>query len=161
MKARMATVAGTALGTLGLLGTFAAPAAAAPQRNCAVNLDTGAVTCASSEDRALRAVGAQASLVIARTYTGANYTGTVLAWVQNQECTPAYDAELQWDDLRSTAAGDLNNRISSVHTYHQCDVKLFDGINFTGASSTWIDQAPVLGNIGDGWGNRAGSIKFS
>ncbi|WP_229397578.1 hypothetical protein [Micromonospora okii] len=163
MKARIATAAGTALGALGLLGAFAAPAAAAPLRNCAINLDTGAATCASSEDRAVRAVGAQASLVITRVYAQANYGtgGKVLAFTQARECTPGYDAEWQWDDLSVTSAGDMNNAISSVHTYHQCDVKLFDGKNFTGASSTWIDEAPVLGNIGDGWGNRASSIKFS
>lgn len=162
MRTRMATVAGTALGTLGLIGALGAPATAAETaRNCAVNLDTGAYTCAGSEERALREVGAQASLVIARTYDGTNYSGAVLAWTQSRACTSTYDAEWQWADLRSTAAGNMNNRISSVRTYNQCDVKLYDGLDFTGASSTWIDASANLGAIGGGWSNRASSIKFS
>ncbi|KXK60627.1 hypothetical protein AWW66_17870 [Micromonospora rosaria] len=157
----MSTV-GAAIGALGLVGALAGPAAAAePRDNCAVNLDTGAFTCAATEQQALRAVGAQADLVIARTYDGADYTGTVLAWTQARACTPAYDAEWQWADLRSTAAGNLNNKISSVRTYNQCDVRLFDGLNFTGAASTWIDASANLAAIGDGWSNRASSIKFS
>ncbi|MGI5211439.1 hypothetical protein [Plantactinospora sp. CA-290183] len=162
MKARMITATGTLLGALGLLGTLGSPATAAQgSRNCAVNLDTGAVTCAESEERALRAVGARASLVIARTYDGINYTGTVLAWVQSRACTPSYDSEFQWGDLRKTAAGNLNNRISSVRTYHRCDVKLFDGFTFTGAQSTWIDASANLAAVRTGWSNRASSIKFS
>ncbi|SCL39520.1 hypothetical protein GA0074692_5390 [Micromonospora pallida] len=162
MRTRKTTLAGAAIGALGLLGALGAPAAAAPAaRNCAINLDTGAWSCAGSEEQALRDVGAQASIVIARTYDGTNYTGTVLAWAQSRQCTSSYDSEWQWADLRSTAAGNMNNRISSVRTYNQCDVKLYDGLNFSGAASTWIDASANLANIGTGWSNRASSIKFS
>ncbi len=54
-----------------------------------------------------------------------------------------------------------NNRISSVRTYNHCDVKLYDGTNFSGASSTWIDASSNLAGVGTGWSNRASSIKFS
>ncbi|WP_428966802.1 peptidase inhibitor family I36 protein [Micromonospora fluostatini] len=156
------STAGAAIGALGLVGALAGPAAAAgPLDNCVVNLDTGAFTCAATEQQALRTVGAQADLVIARVYDGANYSGAVLAWTQARACTPSYDAEWQWGDLRSTAGGNWNKRITSVRTYNQCDVKLFGGLNFTGASSTWIDASANLAAIGDGWSNRASSIKFS
>lgn len=162
MKAKMMATAGTALGALGLLGALSSPASAAEQpRTCAVNLDTGARSCAGTEEQALRAVGARATIVIARTYDAANYGGTPAVWVQSKACTSAYDAELQWADLRSTPGGNWNNRISSVRTYHQCDVKLFDDVNFTGAQSVWIDASANLAAVGNGWSNRATSIKFS
>ncbi|WP_432956511.1 peptidase inhibitor family I36 protein [Micromonospora haikouensis] len=163
VNARMIVAAGAVLGVLGLLGAPGSPAVAKEQpRNCAVNLDTRVLHCADTEAQALRAVGAtQASIVIARTYDGTGFGGAQLAWAQSSSCSPEYDAELQWDDLRTTSGGNWNNRITSVRTYNQCDVKFFDGIDFTGAQSVWIDEASNLANIGDGWNNRAGSIKFS
>lgn len=163
MRARTIGAVLGALGLIGTLGALGSPASAAPRpASCAVNLDTRVLECAATEAQALRAAGvSQAALVIARTYDQAGYGGAVLAWAQNSACTPAYDAELQWADLRSTSGGNWNNRIRSVHTYEQCDVKFFDGVNFGGAQSVWIDQAPNLGTIGDGWAARAGSIKFS
>ncbi|MEV4772175.1 peptidase inhibitor family I36 protein [Micromonospora humida] len=163
VDARTIVATGAVLGVLGLLGAPGSPAVAKEQpRNCAVNVDTRVLRCADTEAHALRAVGAtQASVVIARTYDGTGFSGALLTWAQSGSCTPEYDAELQWDDLRTTSGGNWNNRITSVRTYNQCDVKFFDGINFTGAQSVWIDEASNLATIGDGWNNRAGSIKFS
>ncbi|MGX4657832.1 hypothetical protein ACWCHM_29550 [Micromonospora sp. SCSIO 07396] len=163
MEARMIVATGAALGVLGPLGAPGSPAVAKEQpRNCAVNLDIRVLHCADTEAQALRAVGTtQASVVIARTYDGTGFSGAQLAWAQSGNCTPEYDAELQWDDLRTTSGGNWINRITSVRTYNQCDVKFFDGINFTGAQSVWIDEASNLATIGDGWNNGAGSIKFS
>ncbi|MFY1621787.1 peptidase inhibitor family I36 protein [Micromonospora sp. WMMD735] len=163
VDARTIVASGAVLGVLVLLGAPGSPAVAKEQpRNCAVNVDTRVLRCADTEAQALRAVGAtQASVVIARTYDGTGFSGAQLAWAQNGNCTPEYDVELQWDDLRTTSGGNWNNRITSVRTYNQCDVKFFDGINFTGAQSVWIDEASNLATIGDGWNNRAGSIKFS
>ncbi|MFC6018798.1 peptidase inhibitor family I36 protein [Plantactinospora solaniradicis] len=162
MRTRMIAVAGTVLGAMGVLGTVGSPAAAAEQgRDCVVNLDTKAVTCAATEEQALRAAGAAASRVIARTYDGRNYSGAVHTWVQSRACTPGYDREWQWADLRRTSGGDWNNRISSVRTYHRCDVRFYDGLDFRGAASTWIDASANLATVGGGWSNRASSIKFS
>ncbi len=51
--------------------------------------------------------------------------------------------------------------MSSVETFHRCDVKFFDGFEFSGATSTWIDRSENLATIGTGWSNRASSVKFS
>lgn len=162
MKARMAVAAGSLACAMGGLLLTGAPAAAAEGgQSCVVNLDDTTVTCAATEAQAMRAAEVAADLVIARFYDGTNYSGAVLTWVQSRACTSSYDSEWQWADLRSTSGGNWNNRVSSIRTYNRCDVKLYDGINFTGAASTWIDTASNLAAIGSGWSNRAGSVKFS
>ncbi|MER7418391.1 hypothetical protein ABT346_16680 [Micromonospora peucetia] len=151
------------LSMAGMVGA-AAPAAASPSgkpavQHCIGNLDTGRVTCASDpqEARQRSDVGTMA-LTIAIFYDGTGYSGATFTWTQSGQCSPGYDNEWQWDDLSEIG---WNNRVSSVHTYNRCDVKFFGGTNFTGASSVWIDQSSNLGAIGDGWNNRAGSVKFS
>jgi hypothetical protein len=48
-----------------------------------------------------------------------------------------------------------------------CDIKLFDGPNYTGASSEWIDRCTHLGGSGTGdcpstsWYDRASSYQLS
>ncbi|MEU6073919.1 hypothetical protein [Micromonospora sp. NPDC047074] len=159
------------IGTIALLLSIAAvgianPAAASAAnqssaRHCVGNLDTGRITCASDQQQArqLSDVGA-AALTIAIFYdnTGYNTAAGTFTWTQSRQCTSTYDNEFEWVDLSSVG---WNNRVSSVHTYNQCDVKFYNLANFGGASSTWIDQASNLGTIGDGWSNRAGSVKFS
>lgn len=151
------------LGMVGVAGV-AGPAVASdvrqvPARHCVGDLDTGRVTCAGSPDdaRQLSDIGASA-LTIAIFYDSTGFSGATFTWTQSSACTPSYDAEWQWDDLADIG---WNNRVTSVRTYNQCDVKLFDGKNFGGASSVWIDSASNLGTIGDGWNNRASSVKFS
>ena len=52
-----------------------------------------------------------------------------------------------------------------MRTYNNCDIKLYDNLNlegpFEGPSSTWIDQADHLSQVGDGWNDRASSLKIS
>ncbi len=128
-------------------------------QHCIRNLDTGRTTCASSPQQARQLSDATlASLTIAIFYDGTSYTGATFTWVQSRQCTASYDSEWQWGDLGSLG---WNNRVSSVHTYNQCDVKFYDGTNFTGASSVWIDQSANLAAVGTGWSNRASSVKFS
>ncbi|MEV6796997.1 hypothetical protein AB0M91_01450 [Micromonospora rifamycinica] len=151
--------------SIAVVGT-ATPAVAAAadksaNRHCIGNLDTGRITCASDQQQARRLSGVSAAaLTIAIFYDSTGYsTGAgTFTWTQSRDCTPGYDSEWQWDDLNSIGWG---NRVSSVHTYNQCDVKFFNKVNFGGAASTWIDQSSNLANIGDGWNNRAGSVKFS
>ncbi|HEV7653037.1 MAG TPA: hypothetical protein VGP26_33190 [Actinophytocola sp.] len=140
-----------------LAGFASAGPADAGDLHCVTNLDTKVTRCATTPEAAKQDVG-PAALTIAIFYDGTGYSGTTYTWVQAHACTPSYDEEWQWDDLSGIG---WNNRVSSVHTYNQCDVKFFDGFNFTGASSTWIDQSSNLGTMGTGWSNRAGSVKFS
>ncbi|HEY0640775.1 MAG TPA: hypothetical protein VGD67_24350 [Pseudonocardiaceae bacterium] len=154
------------LGVLAAGGSAVATAAPAPDRpavvghgqHCVANLDSGVVGCADRPGDAVRLAGSVDALTIARFYDGTGYSGATFTWTQSRQCTPSYDAEWQWDNLADIG---WNNRVSSVHTYNQCDVRLFDGTNFSGAASTWIDASSNLGAIGDGWNNRASSVKFS
>jgi len=169
MKARMiAAAVVTVLGAAGaMVLTGSAAAVAAPgtgdARHCVVNLDTRAAACAPApgEARALADAGV-AALTIAIMYDGTGYGGASVSFVQSRQCTASYDNEWQWDDLSNVPGwGNWNNRISSVRTYNRCDVKFYDGIDFGGAASTWIDASSNLATVGSGWSNRAGSVKFS
>jgi len=53
--------------------------------------------------------------------------------------------------------GAAENKITSVHTYNSCDVKLFDGDGATGAASPWLDNSRRLGAMN----NKANSFKIS
>lgn len=156
----MALAAG--LSAAGLLGTASADEAAVTVLgsgdHCVANLDTRTVACSDDATTARVDAGAVDALTIAIFYDKVDFKPGTFTWTQSRECTAGYDPEWQWGNL-----GDLgwNNRVSSVRTYHRCDVKLFDGVNFTGGASVWIDSSSNLGNIGGGWSNRAGSVKFS
>jgi|tagenome__1003787_1003787.scaffolds.fasta_scaffold20521043_1 hypothetical protein len=170
MTKRVTAVTTAALGIAGAIALTAGPAAAAgttsravvqTAQHCVANLDTAAVACGTSDADALRAVAPAATVKIAVFYDGANYTGNTLTWVQDKACSAGYDNEYQFADLRTTNGGNWSNRVTSVHTYNKCDVKLYDAVDFGGSSSTWIDQAANLATIGNGWSNRASSVKFS
>ena len=168
----VATALATLSGVLAAAALTTSPAAAArvtttttarvttaPAQHCVIDLDSRQVTCARDQHLARQLGGiAPTALTIAIFYNGTGYTGATHTWVQSRRCTPGYDTEWQWDDL-----GDIgwNNRVSSVRTYNRCDVKFYDGVDFKGASSVWIDGASNLGTIGTGWSNRASSVKFS
>ncbi|SDK89840.1 hypothetical protein SAMN05216298_1917 [Glycomyces sambucus] len=147
-----------------------APAAAhgAPAADhCVVNLVTDEVSCAATqaaafaEDRAASAeAGVLADTVLITMYDRTNYDpagGTRSFVATNYTCTAAYSpVEFSVDYL--DAAG-WSNRASSVHTYRSCDIKLWDTVTLSGASSTWIDNLANLDTIG--WSNRAGSYQIS
>ncbi|MGI5186679.1 hypothetical protein ACQEVI_00850 [Promicromonospora sp. CA-289599] len=60
---------------------------------------------------------------------------------------------------RFTISAANRNKINSVKTYHGCDVKLYNGTNFTGSSTPFIDQAANLNVYG--FNNSAESVKIS
>lgn len=137
-----------------------APVVSGQGAYCTANLDTGKVGCSDDANEAARLAGSIDALTIAIFYdaTGTPAGGAKFTWTQSRECSPEYDPEWQWGNLADIG---WNNRVSSVETFHRCDVKLFDGVEFSGATSTWIDRAENLATIGNGWNNRATSVKFS
>ncbi|WP_112135471.1 hypothetical protein [Glycomyces dulcitolivorans] len=153
---------------LGLLALAPAAAQGATGADhCVVNLVTDEVSCAATqaaafaEDRAASAeVGVLADTVLITLYDRTNYDvagGTRSFVATDYTCTAAYSpVEFSVDYL--DAAG-WNNRASSVHTYRSCDIKLWDSVTLSGASSTWIDNLANLDTIG--WANRAGSYQIS
>ncbi|MFC4561113.1 hypothetical protein ACFO4E_04500 [Nocardiopsis mangrovi] len=141
---------------LGAPAAVAGTAAEQPE-HCVLDLGSGELSCAGdmSEAREMADVGT-AAVVAARLYDGTGYSNLIGEIFATSPCTPSYDREWEFATL-----GPMNNRISSLRTYNQCDIKLYNGTNFTGAESTWIDQSSNLGNIGTGWSNRASSLEVS
>ena len=96
-------------------------------------------------------------------YDNTGYTGACIEFYSNDDsdghCSGPYpDNEGQWnlDTLL------WNNKASSVHTYQQCDVRLWDSLNCpsSGAQTTWIDQSSDL-RFSTNWQNRASCIRVS
>ncbi|MCK9792497.1 hypothetical protein M1843_01895 [Isoptericola sp. 4D.3] len=173
-RARLAAVVGglAAIATLGLT----APAATAAPDDGAAPVQVEVVT--SDEQVTVEAARATAAagtlycavidgtfgckdypvgtgLVVARLYDGASFTGRQVV-VYNPRyrvgCTGSTT-----DNEGGSTLGAMSNRVSSVRTYHQCDVKLFDGASKDGASTGWIDINSRLGSLD----NRASSFAIS
>jgi hypothetical protein len=167
-RRRRIAVALALLATAGLLA-FAPGAAQARDAadHCVVNLSTGETTCAATQAGALAADAAAAedvgimSVTLITLYDRTNYdpAGGTRSFVADGSytCSAAYSpVEFSVDYLD---AANWNNRASSVHTYRSCDIKLWDTVTLSGASSTWIDNLANLDTIG--WSNRAGSYQIS
>jgi hypothetical protein len=169
-RRRKLTALALALLTAAGLLAFAPGAAQAREDaadHCVVNLSTGETTCAATQDRALAADAAAAedvgimSVTLITLYDRTNYdpAGGTRSFVADGDytCSAAYSpVEFSVDYLD---AANWNNRASSVHTYRSCDIKLWDTVTLSGASSTWIDNLANLDTIG--WANRAGSYQIS
>ncbi|MFC3493245.1 hypothetical protein [Glycomyces rhizosphaerae] len=133
--------------------------------HCVYNVTRDELTCSDTPEAALAAdsVGIQATSTLVRLYDDANYgtaNGTFTLTVDGSyTCTAAY-SPIEFNVVNLSAAG-WSNRASSAHTYHSCDVKLFDASTTTGTSSTWIDNLANLNTAAGGWANRAGSFQVS
>jgi len=138
----------------------ASAAPAASEEHCFVDIESGAAAC--SQDAAVARATVSRGAVAARVdrvtfWDKTSYKGESITFQGSSKCTPSYgDINGQVSNL-----GDWgwNNRATSLKTYNRCDVKLYNGVNFTGASSVWIDRTPNLAQIGAGWNNRASSYK--
>ncbi|MEA5362937.1 hypothetical protein VA596_25635 [Amycolatopsis sp., V23-08] len=94
-------------------------------------------------------------LVVSILYYDPNFTGSQVVIFN-----PAYQVGCTsgtGDNEGGANLGAAANLISSVRTYHSCDIKLFDGNNATGTATGWLDAAGTLGSMND----RANSFKIS
>jgi hypothetical protein len=119
-------------------------------------LDEGKLSCGVN----ITAVEAAGLTTVAYLYYRTQFRGTPLkVYKTGGDCTGGYgDVEGQVSDLWLLG---WDNRISSIKTFHKCDVKLYDHPYFGGPSSVWIDEYANLGTLGSGWDNRADSFKVS
>ncbi|MEU5871872.1 hypothetical protein AB0A73_09965 [Glycomyces sp. NPDC047369] len=129
--------------------------------HCVLDVVTEELTCADSPEAALaaNAEGLQADTVLVRMYDSVNYAGAThtLTVPGAYTCSAAYSPV----EFTITHMASFVNKASSVHTYHSCDVKLFDRDDATGTSSTWIDNLANLDTAAGGWSNRASSYQIS
>lgn len=142
----------------------AAPAAAAPTRDyyCYFVPSVDNVRCYTSKARAAEHVDITRYVIGARFFAWANMNadGPIMELWVPRACTAAYDDEgrafriwvmpFEWE-----------RSITSVRTFNYCDVKLFDNLYNVGNASPWIDSSSHLGNVGDGWNDRARSLRLS
>ncbi|GAA2497312.1 hypothetical protein [Streptomyces gobitricini] len=171
------------------LGASASTAAAAPApqapapdpagKYCSVDLsDQQKTTCFTTEQDLLSYGSTTASVDLIAVYNWINYEkgGGYTIYSGDRGCTSTTsDVDYAMPNLNhpyaySNPSGILeNDTYSSVSTYYDqhCDIKLFDGANYTGASSEWIDRCTHLGGSGTGdcpsanWYNRASSYRLS
>lgn len=137
---------------------------------CAINVSTGKSGCAATPEAA-HALVASADRTqdhtLATFYENINYGPAGTYEVLNmygQPCTTSTtDIEYTISNLTLKKLRDVtwNDRISSVKTFKNCDVKFFEHTHGAGASTSFIDSNSNLGTYPGGWNDRASSIRLS
>jgi hypothetical protein len=121
----------------------------------ALAVGPGGAQGASATPLACTSVGHAAGTVDAFTlYDNTGYSGSCITFYRYGSCTAS---TTDTEGLYNLSGWGWDNRASSVHTAHQCDVRLFDARDCpsTGTRSTWIDQSADLRLGGVNWQNRA------
>ena len=93
-------------------------------------------------------------------YDSNTWSGACVTFWKYDNCTASTSTAEQMFNL---AGWGWDNRANSVHTYHSCDVRLFDvrDCPHSGLHSTWVDQSADfrLGSVN--WQNKVGCIEIS
>lgn len=132
-----------------------------PRHNyCALNVETGAMSCFSTESELQGAMSASVIPVRLGTWfdrVDKDPRGGYLVFFASRLCSRTNnDVDYSDSDLRDSG---WNNRVSSLITADGCDFRLYDGIGFTGRRTPWIDSSANLGVYG--MNNKASSYKIS
>jgi hypothetical protein len=165
--------------------TSAATAASAPRTPvadaagpyCAIDLSDQQKACFTTEQGLTAYSSTLESVPLVAVYNWINYSqsGGYMIWYGNQGCTATTDdvnygiSDLTGFHYTNNPGTSHNNTYSSVSTFvaQSCDIKLFDGTNYSGSSSPWIDRCTHLGGSGTGdcpstnWYDRASSFQLS
>jgi hypothetical protein len=95
------------------------------------------------------------AVVIAQTYTEQNYLGTFLQWNGPNACTVSKsNTDYQ---VKNLVDHNFNDVIRSYWAGNNCQLRLFEHINFGGASVGYFGSADTLGSMDE----ETSSIKFS
>lgn len=116
---------------------------------------------ASAAPLACTAVGNAAGTVSEFTlYDNTGYSGGCITFYRYGSCTAS---TTDTEGLYNLSGWGWDNRASSVHTYHSCDVRLYDARDCpsSGTRSTWIDQSADLRLGSINWQNRASCVVVS
>ncbi|MDT3398090.1 hypothetical protein RKE29_15810 [Streptomyces sp. B1866] len=95
-----------------------------------------------------------AQVLSARLYDGLNYGGASLPVYDDTGCDT--DVSLE-HSIPNLATSGFDNLTSSARGYANCDVKLFEHINYQGIQSAWFTESPDLGVLS----NKVTSAQFS
>ena len=107
-------------------------------------LKTGTVARINAATRAANAAGAQAALssvVDAVLYDGANMTGSSLLMEASTGGDNNADVDWSWSSLRS----DWDDRMSSGRGYSNCQVRAYEGVQYSGSMTGIWDEIWNMG----------------
>ena len=151
------------------LAVLATPASAAtPPPFCSLSIDTGAVTCAASEDGlrsaltlasaaslggAMLAATATTTYVLGRLHDDANRTGAFFEITASGPCDTSSDVDWELASLPST----WNDRASSFQGYSSCELRVYENASFGGLSYGAYASTDY---IGDAMNDRTSSVRF-
>jgi len=147
------------------------PALAAPAvRSCAVDLASGAVSCADTASGAAADVGGRnrvnGDYSVVTIYQNLNFGGDSLTFTLPHRCTATFsDTDGRVADLtqyRLFFGGPAwNDRISSVRTHDNsfCYVRFYEHIYGKGAASPFFEESSDLRP--SGWNDRASSFRLT
>lgn len=160
MSRTIVTTAGAGLAALGLLALAPAASATAPAQHCAADIASKRMVCAASQDEAVARMAAtqKSAKWVAHVilYDGTGYSGASLTLGGGGSCTATTsDVDSQAVDL---GAWGWSNRASSFVTRNRCDMKGWDGTNFTGAHFAKYQDHDIKLTT---WNNRISSYKVS
>ena len=134
-----------------------APGTAGAQTSCLVS-STGAVTCGDAMARSYDLV------LVARLYSGKDYTGRVLRLYRTKACTTSTKTvESTFDLRRINHYGYWDDRVMSFTTHHNCDMRLFDDADDgrTMPPTGWLDHDRDMIINGRNWQRRVDYVKLS
>lgn len=134
---------------MALLFASAAPAQATTDLVCELDLSTGVLTCGVDSPSPMAA-----SYLLATLYTGANYAGSSLGLKDSTPCDTNSDVD---HSVASLPAG-FADEISSFKGTNNCQVKLFQNINYTGST---VGPAASMSYVGDAMNDQASSVQLS
>lgn len=97
-------------------------------------------------------------LVVARLYETTRFRNSVIV-VFNPHYSVGCTSGTGDNEGRFNINTALRNKINSVKTYNRCDVKLYNGLNGTGSSTPFIDEAANLNVYG--FNQSAESVQIS
>jgi hypothetical protein len=135
--------------SLAILLATAAPAHAAGDQACVLNLDTGAFSCGPAGPSPMAS-----SYLLATLYTNANYAGSSLALQASTPCDTNADVDHSWATLPAGFA----DEVSSFKGANNCQVKLFEHTNYGGTSLGPLTSTTY---VGDAINDKASSIQLS
>jgi hypothetical protein len=148
----LGVVAATALA--GCVAGFSPPEAVP---YCSLNLSTGRTVCAATEAglnaATSRGLSPESTFVLAKLYDQAGRTGPYLEIQASGPCDTNSDIDWGTANVGTT----WNDRISSFQGFSNCQIRIYENANFTGAT---YGAFTATDYVGDAMNDRTTSVRY-
>jgi hypothetical protein len=95
-------------------------------------------------------------------YEHANMGGHAIYYFGSGNCTTTTtDNDYSKSSMPGSLWNSWDNQVSSYRDYANCDVKFYDGTNFTAANTGWLNGGSAGRNLSSVWNDRASSFRVS